>query len=155
MWRKFHLLTPVQVFIVASVSAAALALPYALSTVSADETGIFRDLLWPHQLNPVIGFGCGFIAVVPVFLGYYHLGRLGLILSTAVAVVSWYAAYFWAFFVFLPRQVFFGLFLFAAGCVLEYAFLFWSHLKAAKTTQIQEAQRALRLLPRISFSWLD
>jgi hypothetical protein len=60
VWRKFHLLTPSQVFIVASLSASVFAAVVAVQSVSADATNIMSDLLWPHQFDPYIGFAATF-----------------------------------------------------------------------------------------------
>ena len=148
VWRKFHLLTPMQVFIVASLCAAVLAVPCAIASISHDDLAVFRDLLWPHHLNPFITFGMGFIAFTPLLLGYYHFGRIGAVLSTVIAAATWYAAGWWAILAFLPRRTNFGLLMFGLGCLLAYVFLFWMHHKAGHAPSTEQAQRALRLLPR-------
>jgi hypothetical protein len=93
MWRKLHILTPTHSFVVASVSAASIALSFALQSVSHDETALFRNLLWPDTLNPCITFSNVFIGVVPALLGYYHIGRLGFVLSVAAGfALAWIMA---------------------------------------------------------------
>lgn len=52
VWRSFHRLTAMNVFIVASLSASFFAALVAFGSVSRDATNLMRDLLWPHQLNP-------------------------------------------------------------------------------------------------------
>jgi len=88
VWRKFHILSRVQVFVVSCVCAAVIAVPFAIASISHDETALFRDLFWPHQFNPLINYGAIFMSVLPLLLGYYQLGRLGALLSLAVSVVA-------------------------------------------------------------------
>lgn len=47
---------------------------------------MFRDLFWPHQFNPFLTFAVVFLAVLPVLLAYYHLGRVGLMVGTLAAM---------------------------------------------------------------------
>jgi hypothetical protein len=150
VWRKFHLLTPLHVFIVASLSASVFAAVVALQSVSNDETAIMRDLLWPHQLDPYVGFAATFLAVIPIFLGYYHLGRLGAVLSLLFSGAIWYAVILSAFCVLLPRNIRFGLIAFEIICLLLYALLFRCNVKMAEARAVREAQRKLRLLPPIA-----
>jgi len=108
-----------------------------------------RDLLWPHQLNPYIGFAATFLAAIPVFLGYYHLGRTGAVLSLLLSCALWYVAFLAAFFVFLPRSFQFGVIAYEMICALLYSLLFWCNNKMANARAVKEAQRKLGLLPPI------
>jgi hypothetical protein len=150
VWRKFHLLTPSHLFMVASLSASVLAAPVALLYASHHATNIMRDLLWPHQLDPYIGFAATFLAIIPIFLGYYHLGRVGAVLSLLFSCVIWYAAILAAFCVFLPRRVEFGVGAYGMFCLLLYSLLFWCDLKMADARAVKEAQRKLQLLPPVA-----
>lgn len=152
MWRKFHQLTPVQVFVVACFSAAVLAVPYALANISNDDTAIFRDFLWPHELNPIIGFGAALVGIIPIFLAYYHLGRVGALVSTAICAISWYMAILCAIIVFRLHDETFGIVSYAAVCLLYCGLLFLSHLRAAKARWITRAQLSLGLSERSPIS---
>jgi hypothetical protein len=83
MWRRLHVLSPVQSLVLASVSAASIALPLAVQSVSRDQTALLRDLFWPDTVNLYLTFSIFFIGVVPALLGYYHLGWLGFLLNIA------------------------------------------------------------------------
>ena len=83
MWRRLHILSPVQSLVLASISAASIALPLAVQSVSRDQRALLHNLFWPDALNPYITFSLVFSGVVPVLLGYYHLGRLGFVLNVA------------------------------------------------------------------------
>src|SRR5579863_10232469 len=77
VWQKFHILSRAQVFLVATVCAVAIALAIALASIPADEVSWNRFLGPSRQFDPFINFGSAFVSVLPVFLGYYHLARLG------------------------------------------------------------------------------
>lgn len=70
---------------VASVCAAVIALAVALASIPADGTSWNRFLGPSRQLDPFINFGSAFVAVLPVFLGYYHLARLGTLPGVVVS----------------------------------------------------------------------
>jgi hypothetical protein len=77
-------------FILASISAALIALPLAAQSVSRDQTALLHDLFWPDTLNPYLTYSIIFIGVVPALLGYYHLGRLGFLLNVAAGfALAW------------------------------------------------------------------
>ncbi len=79
----------------ASVSAASVALPLALQSISHDETALLRNLFWPDTLTPYITFSLVFIGVIPALLGYYHLGRLGFLLNIAAGfALAWIIIFF-------------------------------------------------------------
>jgi hypothetical protein len=93
MWRRLHVLSPVQSLVVASVSAATIALPLAAQLVSRNERALLRSLFWPDTINPYMTFSFVFIGVVPTLLGYYHLGRLGLLLNIGAGfALAWIMA---------------------------------------------------------------
>jgi hypothetical protein len=93
MWRRLHLFSPVQSLVVASVSAATIALPLAAQLVSRNERALLRSLFWPDALDPYMTFSFVFIGVVPALLGYYHLGRLGFLLNVAAGfALAWIMA---------------------------------------------------------------
>jgi hypothetical protein len=73
VWQKFRILSRAQVFVLASVCAAVIALAVALASIPADGTSWNRLLGPSRQLDPFINFGSAFVLVLPVFVGYYHL----------------------------------------------------------------------------------
>jgi hypothetical protein len=122
------------------------------SQLSRDDTALLRDLFWGHQLNPYISFSLFFLGVLPALLGYFHLGRLGLLLSIAAGfMVMWLMAVFGILcFVTLGHysgSVRESAFAYAAGAVLVYLLVAWLHLRASTAASIRNAQRKLRLLP--------
>lgn len=152
VWRRFHLLSPMQSFVVGSLASAIFALPFAVRSISHDDTAWLRDLLWPHQLHPYVTFSLVFIGVLPALLGYFHLGRLGLLLNTAAGfIVMWLMAVFGILcFVSVGHyfdRVIVSAFAYFAGAVLLYLFMGWLHFRAATASSIREVQRKLRLLP--------
>src|SRR6266700_5888453 len=100
MWQKFHILSRGQVFLVASICAVVIALAIALASIPADGVSWNRFLGPSRQFDPFINFGSAFVSVLPVFLGYYHLARLGALLGLAVSVLIWFATQVCAFFIF-------------------------------------------------------
>ena len=99
MWRTLHVLSPVQSLALASFSAASLALPLAVQSISRDQTALYlRDLFWPDTLyvDAYVNFSLFFIGVLPALLGYYHLGRLGFLLNVAAGfALAWIMAVCW------------------------------------------------------------
>jgi hypothetical protein len=81
VWQKFQVLTRVQVFVVASVCAVVIAVAVALASIPADGTSWNRFLGPSRQLEPLINFGLVLVSVIPIFLGYYHLSRIGAFLG--------------------------------------------------------------------------
>jgi len=73
---------------VASVCAAAIAFAIALASIPADGTSWNRFLGPSRQLDPFVNFGSAFVAVLPIFLGYYHLARLGAFLGLGVSALA-------------------------------------------------------------------
>jgi len=150
MWQKFHILSRAQVFVVASLSAVVIALAVALVSVPADGTSWGRFLGPSRQFDPFINFGWAFVSVLPVFLGYYHLARLGALLGLAVSAVMYFVTQVCAVFVF-------GLRLLGPSVVLQWVtyvvfwlllsiLALWGHMKASNSHAIREAQRSMRLI---------
>jgi hypothetical protein len=145
-------LSPVESLVLASVSAASIALPLAVQSASRDQTALVRDLFWPDTLNPYVTFSLFFIGVVPALLGYYHLGRLGFLLNVAAGfALAWIMAVCGILcFVFVGHH-FGSVWLSAvayAGCVvLVYVLIARLHLRAATSPSVRDAQRRLHLLP--------
>lgn len=149
VWQKFHILSRTQVFFVVSVCAVLIALAVALSSIPADGTSWNRFLGPSRQLDPFINFGSAFVSVLPVFLGYYHLARLGAFLGLAVSTLMCYATQVCAFFVFafqlvghsvvLQESTYVGMWLVLSALVV------WAHVKASNSDAVREAQRLLHL----------
>ena len=146
VWRKFHTLSRVQVFVVSCVCAAVIAVPFAIASISHDETALFRDLFWPHQFKPLINYGAIFMSVLPLFLGYYQLGRIGALLSLAVSAVAFCVTALCAFCFFAGHAPLFGTIAYVSACVLLSMLVFAAHMKASNSRAIQDAQRLLRLI---------
>src|SRR5205823_2845243 len=94
-------------------------------------------------------FGSAFVSVLPVFLGYYHLARLGALLGLAVSVLICFATQVCAFFIFafqlvgqsvvLQEATYVGTWLLLSTLVL------WAHMKASNSDVVRDAQRLLHL----------
>jgi hypothetical protein len=156
VWRRLHILSPVQSLVLASVSAASIALPPAVQSVSRDQTALLRNLFWPDTLNPYVTFSLVFIGVVPALLGYYHLGRLGFVLNVAAGfALAWMMAVCGILcFAYLGHH--FGSVLlctvaYAACIVIVYLLIARLHLRAATSPSVRDAQRRLHLLPTGTF----
>jgi hypothetical protein len=152
VWRRLHILSPVQSLVLASVSAASIALPLAAQSVSRDQTVLLRNLFWPDTLNPYVTFSLVFIGVVPGLLGYYHLGRLGFVLNVAAGfALAWMMAVCGILcFAYLGHHfgsVLLSTVAYAAGIVLVYLLIARLHLRAAASPSVRDAQRRLHLLP--------
>lgn len=151
MWRRLHVLSPVQSLVLASVSAALIALPLAAQLVSRDQTALVRVLFWPDTLNPYLTFSLVFIGVVPALLGYYHLGRLGFLLNVAAGfALAWIMAVCGIMcFVYVGHlfgSVWLSTVAYASCIVLVYLLIARLHLRAATSPSVRDAQRVLRLL---------
>jgi hypothetical protein len=151
MWRRLRVLSPVQSLVVASVSAAIIALPITLQLVSRDEAARFRFPFWPDTLNPYVTFSIVLVGVLPALLGYYHLGRLGFLLSVAAGfVVVWSMAvcgilsFVWIGHYF--GSVWLSTVLYAACVAVVYLLTARLHLSSARSASLHDAQRKLRLI---------
>ncbi len=146
MWRTFHILGRKQIFVVSSVSSAVIATSFVLTSMSHNQTGILRDLVWPHQFAPIIIFGAAFLSLLPILLAYYNLGRLGAILSLALSFVMLDGLTVGAAFLFLTLSPWQAAGVYLAACLLLYLVVLTLHMKAASSNAIRDAQRALRLV---------
>jgi len=150
VWQQFRILNRAQVFVLATVCAAVIALGVALASIPADGTSWNRFLGPSRQLDPFINFGLAFVSVLPVSLGYYHLARLGALLSIAVSAVMCFTTQVCAGFIFvfqlagnsvvLQKVTYAGVWLLLSMLVL------WVHMKLSNSPAVREAQRALRLI---------
>lgn len=151
MWQKFHILTRAQVFTVASLCAAAIALGVALASVPADGASWNRFLGPSRQFDPFINFGSAFVAVLPAFLGYYHLARLGALLGLVVSVSACFLTQVCAGFIFVFQVVGVSIVVhgatYAGMCLLFSLLVLWAHIKASNSSAIRDAQRSLQLVP--------
>jgi hypothetical protein len=152
MWRRLHILGPAHSLMLASVSAALIALPITVQLVSRDQAARFRIPAWPDTLNLYITFSIVLVGVLLVLLGYYHLGRLGFLVSVALAsAVVWSMAVCGILsFVWVGHylgSVWLSTFLYAAFFVLVYLLIAGLHLRAASSSSLHDAQLKLRLIP--------
>ena len=146
MWRRIQVLGPLQSFALGSACAAVIALPLAVRSISHDDTALLRDLFWPHQLDPYIVFSLFFIGVLPVLLGYFHLGRLGVILSLGLGfALAWLMAVC-AMLCFVRLPVWLGMLSYAVCVLLVYLLMFGLHMKAVTSPSVRDAQRKMRLV---------
>jgi hypothetical protein len=149
VWQKFHILSRAQVFVVASMCAVVIALAVALASIPADGTSWNRFLGPSRQLDPFINFGSAFVSVLPVFLGYYHLARLGAFLGAAISALTCFATQVSAGFIFVFQVVGRSVMLQEATYVgvwmLLVVLLLWAHIKTSNSEAIRDAQRSLHL----------
>jgi hypothetical protein len=149
VWQKFHILSRAQVFVVASVCAAVIALAVALASIPADGTSWNRFLGPSRQFDPFINFGSAFVSVLPVFLGYYHLARVGALVGLAISAVMCFVTQVCAGFVFglqvVGRSVLLQEATYAGIWLLLSMLVFALHMKASNSEAIRDAQRSLRL----------
>jgi len=149
MWQRFHVLSRTQVFIVASVSAAAIASAVALASIPADGVSWNRFLGPSRQLDPFINFGAVFVSVLPPFIAYYHLARVGAMLGIVASAATFYAIQVCAGFIFVFQVVGHSWVLkgitYVTVWLLISTFILWAHLKASNSHAVRDAQRLLRL----------
>jgi hypothetical protein len=145
MWRSIRVLGPVQSFVLASTSAAVIAIPLTIWSIS-HESGLLRDLFWPHELAPYIEFSLLLLGLMPILLGYFHLGRLGALVALAVGFgITWLMSVCGVMcFVYLGRKWLSSV-AYAFCVVLLYSLLFWLHLRAIRSLSIRDAQQKMRL----------
>ena len=104
---------------------------------------MFRDLFWPHQFNPFLTFAVVFLALLPVLLGYYHLGRVGLILGALVAMGTGFIMTLSTLLIMLGWL---GVLAYIVIGLLVCLLLFLAHMKTSNSPSIRNAQRALHLV---------
>jgi len=134
------------------VSAAIIAVPLALQAASRHETALLHDLFWPDKLDPYMMFSLVFLGIVPVLLGYYHLGRLGFLLNVAVGFALAWVMAVCGIICFVRIGHYFGSVgvstaVYATCVLLVYMLIARLHLKAARSESVHDAQRKLRLAP--------
>jgi hypothetical protein len=155
VWQKFHILTRAQVFVLACVCAAVIALAVALASIPVDGTSWNRFLGPSRQLDPFINFGSAFVSVLPLFLGYYHLARLGTFLGVAISALTCFTTQLCAGFIFVFQLVGRSVVLQEATYVgvwmLISVLVLWMHIKASKSPAVKETQRLLHLPDLQSF----
>jgi hypothetical protein len=147
VWQKFHVLTRAQVFVLACVCAAMIALAVALASIPADGTSWNRFLGPSRQLDPFINFGSAFVSVLPLFLGYYHLGRLGTFLGVAISALTCFTTRVSAALIFVfqlaGRSVVLQEATYVSIWMLISVLVLWTHVKATKSPAVKDAQRLL------------
>jgi len=146
VWRRIRVLGPLQSFALGSVCAAVIALPLASRLIFLDNTSLLRDLFWPHQLDPYVVFPAFFIGVLPVLLGYFHLGRLGVILSLGLGLALVWLMAVCAALCFVRLPVWLGMLSYTVCVLLVYLLMFWLHMKAVTSPSVRDAQRKMRLV---------
>ena len=151
VWQKFHILSRAQVFAITSASAVVIALAVALASIPADGTSWNRFLGPSRQFDPFINFGLVFVSVLPVFLGYYHLSRIGAFLGLAISALTIYVTGLCAMFLFtfqvVGRSEVLEVIVYVGFCVLLSTLFFAIHMKVSNSRVVQNAQRSLRLVP--------
>jgi hypothetical protein len=149
VWQKFHILNQKQAIVVALASALFIALAVALASVPAEGISWVRFLGPSRRLDPVINFGSAFLAVPPIFLGYYHLGRLGAFLGLAVSIGLYFVTQVCAAFIFVMQLA--GQVIplqeatYLSVCVLICLLVLFAHTKLSNSLALRKAQRSLRL----------
>jgi hypothetical protein len=143
VWQKFHILSRVQIFVVASVSAAVIALAVALVSFPADGTSWYRFLGPSRQFDPFINFGSAFVSVLPVLLGYYHLARVGAVLGLGISAVMCFVIQVCAVFVFafllVGHSVVVQEVTYVGICLLLSMLVFALHMKASNSQPVRDA----------------
>jgi len=147
MWQKFHILSRGQVFLVASICAVVIALAIALASIPADGVSWNRFLGPSRQFDPFINFGSTFVSVLPVFLGYYHLARLGAFLGVRPFAKTYFTTQVFARFIFgfqiIGRSLMLQGAAYVAVCAVLSALLLWGHIKASNSPAVRGAQKLL------------
>ena len=121
-----------------------LATGFAIRAVVHERTGLFRDLWWPHQFDPLVIFGAAFLAVLLVLLAYWHLGRLGVLVMLVFSFATYYGLAFCAVYLFFGGK-WFGVVGYSTILCISSLLLYLSHSRATSSRQIEEAQRRLGL----------
>src|SRR5450755_4402368 len=151
VWQKFHILSRAQVFVITSVCAVVIALAVALASIPADGTSWYRFLGPSRQFDPFINFGLVFVAVLPVFLGYYHLSRIGAFLGLAISALTVYMTALCAMLLFtfqlVGRSEVSEVIAYVGFCLVPGTLFFAMHMKVSNSHIVKNAQRSLRLVP--------
>ena len=136
MWKRFHLLSPGQVFFLACLSALLVAVSVAIVSIPPDGTSMNRFLAPSREFDPLVNSGPAFITVLAVLIGYYHRRSLGALIGIAVSGISFLLTRVWADAVFgleLPgRSVLVQTCTYLGICAVIAALIFVAHVTAAK-----------------------
>jgi hypothetical protein len=147
MWQRFHILSPGQVFLLASLCAFVIASAVALASIPADGVSWYRFLGPSRQFDPFINFGSAFVSVLPVFLGYYHLARLGAFVGAAISALTCFTTQVCAGMIFgfqiIGRSMVVEETTYLGVWVMVGALVLWAHIKASKSDAVRDAQRLL------------
>jgi hypothetical protein len=149
MWVRFRILTRSHVFILACLCACVIAFPIALASIPADGTSWYRFLGPSRQFDPWIDFGSAFVSIVPLFVGYYHLGRTGAMVGAAAAMLLYMATQVVGTLVFgievFGKEVVVKQVAYLGGCSLLTLSVLWVHFKASNSRTVRETQHSLGL----------
>ena len=147
MWQKLHILTRAQVFVLAAACAAVIALAVALASIPAEGVLWYRFLGSSRQFDPFINFGSAFVSVVPLFLGYYHLARLGALVGVAISALTCFTTQICGALIFGFQLIGNSLAVqetaYVGVWVLLSALLLWAHVKASDSPALRDARRLL------------
>ena len=147
VWQKFHILSRGQVFLVASICAVVIALVVALASIPPDGVSWNRFLGPSRQFDPFINFGSAFVSVIPVFLCYYHLARLGAFIGVIISALTCFTTQVCAGFIFgfqvIGRSLVVQATTYVGLWVLLGSLLLWAHIKASNSLAVRDAQRLL------------
>lgn len=96
-------------------------------------------------------FSLVFLGMVPVLLGYYHLGRIGFLVSVAVGFALAWVMAVCGIICFVGVGHYFdsvrpSAAAYATCVLLVYMLIARLHLKAAESQSVHDAQRKLRLV---------
>ena len=129
--------------------AVVIAVAVALASIPADGVPWNRFLGPSRQLDPFINFGSAFVSVLPVFLGYYHLARLGAFLGVAISALTCFTTQMCAGFIFVfqlaGRSVLLQEAIYVGVWMLIGVLVLWMHTKASNSPAVRNAQRLLHL----------
>ncbi len=89
--------------------------------------------------------------MLPVFLGYYHLSRIGAFLGLAISALTVYMTALCAMLLFtfqlVGRSEVSEVIAYVGFCLVLGTLFFVIHMKVSNSRIIQNAQRSLRLVP--------
>lgn len=127
--------------------AVVIALAVALASIPADGVSWNRFLGPSRQFDPFINFGSAFVSVLPVFLGYYHLARLGTLVGVAISSLMCFTTQVCAGFIFgfqvIGRSLLVQETTYVGVWALLGLLLLLAHIKASNSPAVRDAQRLL------------
>ena len=74
MWKKVHILSAAQAFVISSSAAAILAVPFALSVASPNETASLHDFFLARSICSVLGVELNLFRAIAFFSPLLSLG---------------------------------------------------------------------------------